>query len=287
MADQASTLRVIRGGAGRTTDAPIARHRRAIAVSGGKGGVGKSTVSLNLAIAFSRAGMNTLMVDTDLGMADLNLLLGVAPERSVLDALGGMPIEDVLVSAHGIHLLPALNGSYLLSTLGPTGHARILELVGGLVDRFDALVIDVAAGIGQAQTVFAGAANEALVVVNPEPLSMADAYACLKVLATEQGVRHAFVVPNRVTSSAQADELVGRLGALVDRFLDIDLTPLPPIPFDPAVAEAAHCGVPLLVHAPDAPAARAIRRLIRALATFAPSAARSHWWRAPARGEAR
>jgi flagellar biosynthesis protein FlhG len=280
MADQAATLRVLRGGKqDSTATAPV---RRAIAVSGGKGGVGKSTIALNLAIAYAQAGARTLMVDTDLGMADLNLLLGIAPERSLLDALGGTPIEEVLISAHGIQLLPALNGSYLLSTIGPSAQRRILELVESLASRFDTLVVDVAAGIGQSQTTFAGATTDAIVVVNPEPLSMADAYACLKVLSTEQGVRHAFIVPNRVTSRAQADELTARLGALVARFLDLQITALPMVPADPCVAESAQIGVPLLVNAPDSPAARAIRQLTRALGTLAPA---SSWWRTPARAQ--
>ena len=118
MSDQAATLRVIQGD--RAPKATPSIPRRSIAVTGGKGGVGKSTIALNLAIAYSQLGARTLMVDTDLGMADLNLLLGVAPQKSLLDALGGTPIEEVLVSAHGIQLLPALNGSYLLSTIGPT-----------------------------------------------------------------------------------------------------------------------------------------------------------------------
>jgi flagellar biosynthesis protein FlhG len=282
--DQAATLRVLRGG---KTDAPPTR--RSISVTGGKGGVGKSTLALNLAIAYAQGGASTLMVDTDLGMADLNLLLGVAPERSLLDALGGTPIEDILVSAHGVQLLPALNGSYLLSTIGPAAQRRILEMVESLASRFETLVVDVAAGIGQTQTTFAGATSDTVVVVNPEPLSMADAYACLKVLATEQKLRHAFVVPNRVTSRAQADELTARLGALVARFLDLEITALPPIPADPTVIEAAQIGVPLMVHAPDAPAARAIRQLTRALATLAPSTPAT-WWRNPnarAQGESR
>jgi flagellar biosynthesis protein FlhG len=262
-------------------------QRRAIAISGGKGGVGKSTIALNLAIAYAQSGARTLIVDTDLGMADLNLLLGVAPERSVLDALGGARIEDVLVAAHGIQLLPALNGSYLLSNIGSSGQRRILDMVASLSDKFDTLVIDIAAGIGQTQTTMASATTDAIVVVNPEPLSMADAYACLKVLAIEQGVTHAYVVPNRVTSRAQAQELVARLKALVDRFLDLELTALPPIPADPAVGEAAQIGVPLLVQTPDSPAARAIRQLTRSLATYAPGVAQSSWWRPVAQGDAR
>lgn len=265
MNDQAATLRVIRGGKPTAVRGP--QPRRSIAISGGKGGVGKSTVALNLAVAYAQQGARTLLVDTDLGMADLNLLLGVAPERSMLDALGGAPVEEVLVQAHGIHLLPALNGSYLLATIGSSTQRYVLGLVASLIEKFDVLIVDVAAGIGQAQTTFASSTPDTVVVVNPEPLSMADAYASLKVLSTERGVRHAFVVPNRVTSQSQADEVMARLAALVDRFLDLEITPLPAIPFDRAVTDAAHHGVPLMVQAPDAPATRAIRQLTRSLTT--------------------
>jgi flagellar biosynthesis protein FlhG len=288
MTDQAATLRVIHGDSRPSKTSPSSSvPRRSIAVSGGKGGVGKSTIALNLAIAYSQLGARTLMVDTDLGMADLNLLLGVAPDKSILDALSGTPIDEVLISAHGINLLPALNGSYLLSTIGPAAQRRVLDLVASLSGRFDTLVVDVAAGIGQAQTVFASATADALVVINPEPLSMADAYACLKTLSTQQDVRHAYVLPNRVTSRTQASELTARLGALVTRFLRLEITALPPIPSDPKVAESAHCGVPLMIHAPDAPAARAIRQLTRVLSSLAPQAA-STWWRtARVQGESR
>lgn len=283
MTDQARSLRVLRGGKD-TKDQQLPAARRAVSITGGKGGVGKSTLAANLSIAYAQAGARALLVDTDLGMADLNLLLGVAPDKSLLDALGGASLDDVLVQVHGISLLPALNGSYLLSTIGPSAQRRTLDLVESLANRFDTLVLDVAAGIGQSQTAFAGATTDVIVVVNPEPLSMADAYACLKVLANERGVGHAFVVPNRVVSRTQADELLLRLGALVDRFLDLKITALPSIPADPAITEAAQIGVPLVVHAPDAPAARAIRQLTRALATLAPASTPAQsWWR-PAQG---
>ncbi len=283
MTDQAATLRVIRGD---RSDGPVKTApppRRAIAVSGGKGGVGKSTVALNLAIAHAQMGAKTLIVDTDLGMADLNLLLGVAPDRNVLDALGGANIEDVLLQAHGISLLPALNGSYVLSNLGPAAQNRIIEMIGSLASKFDTLVVDIAAGIGQIQTTFASATTETLVVVNPEPLSMADAYAALKVLSTEQGVKHAYIVPNRVTSRAQADEVVARLSALVHRFLDLEVTALPYIPADPSVSESAQIGVPLSINAPDSPAARAIRQIVRVLGALSTPTTNTDasWFRTP------
>ncbi len=277
---------MIRGGNQPGTGTPP--PSRAISVTGGKGGVGKSTLALNLALAYVAEGARTLVVDTDLGMADLNLLLGVAPEKTILDALAGTPIEDILIAAHGVSLLPALNGSYLLSTIGPAAQRRLIDLIAGLANRFDTLVIDVAAGIGQIQTGFAGATADTVVVVNPEPLSMADAYACLKVLSTEQGVRHAYIVPNRIVSRGQADELTARLSALVARFLDLEITTLPAIPADPNVAEAAQIGVPLLVHAPDSPAARAIRKLTRVIAGAATT--QSTPWMRPlplAQGETR
>jgi flagellar biosynthesis protein FlhG len=129
------------------------------------------------------------MVDTDLGMADLNLLLGVAPEKSLLDALSGTPVEDVLISAHGIALLPALNGSYLLSTIGPSAQRRVIDLVNTLAERFDCLVVDIAAGIGQVQTTFAGATSDAIVV---EPRAAVDGRRLrLPQDARDQQARHA------------------------------------------------------------------------------------------------
>jgi flagellar biosynthesis protein FlhG len=288
-ADQTGPLRVVQGF---SPDEDIAPPRRSVAITGGKGGVGKSTVALNLAVALAEQKALTLLVDSDLGMADLNLLLGVAPQRSMLDALAGVSLEEVLVRVHGISLLPALNGSYLLATLGPTGQARILDLIGSLMLRFDSLVIDVAAGIGLSQTTFGSAAYDSIVVVNPEPLSMADAYACIKVLAVERKLEHLYLLPNRVASRFEADELVSRLGELVSRFLDIELTALPSIPADPMVGEAARRGIPLITYQPHCPAARAFRQVERALDIQNRTRSRHHsnWWpgsKLPARGEPR
>ncbi len=264
MTDLRASLRVISG------EPPVVRQReRRIAVTGGKGGVGKSTVAVNLAATYAAGGARTLMVDADFGLADLNLLLGVAPTHSLLDALAGTPIEDVLVAAHGLQLLPALNGSYTLATMGGAARARALELIRSLSHRFDTVVLDVAAGIGASQAAFAAAADDTLIVVDPEPVSMAAAYACLKVLVREHGRRHAYIMPNRVTSAAQADDIVARVTALSEQFLELRLTALPAIPTDPAVSEAAARGVPLVRLHPDAPAARAFARVAGALDALA------------------
>lgn len=248
---------------------PFGSFRRSIAIVGGKGGVGKSTIAVNLAVACSaQQARHTLALDGDLGMADLNLLLGLKPERSALDLIRGCPAEEVLVKAHGIHLLPGVNGSYELANLASEGRGGLFTAVDALADRFDTLVVDTAAGISENAMAFAAAVKEVVVVVNPEPLSLADAYACLKVLAVRYGLERAFVLPNSVRSPVEAEETVARLSALVDRFLGIRLVELPAIPYDLAVTIAAKTGKPLVPHSPDAPAARAILRAARRLDTF-------------------
>ncbi len=241
------------------------QRQRAIAITGGKGGVGKSAIAVNLAVAYAQQSSRTVIVDADMGMADLNLLLGVAPDKTLHDVARGMDVEDVLVEAHGVHLVPTLNGNDALERMGDDERRSLLESIELLDEQFDTLVIDVGAGVGANQTVFAGAVPTTVVVVTPEPLSLADAYATLKVLSQRQGLQRAYVLPNRVRNANEAQEVVDRLSALVARFLDISLSALPAIPFDPAVEKSSFNGQPLIISHPDCSASRAIRRVARRL----------------------
>lgn len=249
---------------------PIRTSRqRVIAISGGKGGVGKSTISVNLACTYAGMGSRTLVFDGDLGMADLNLLFGVAPELTLLDLLTGGPAEDVLIETHGIHLLPALNGSYALANMEEHVRKRLVRAVAQVAMDFETLVVDTAAGIHQNNMALTAMANEVLVVATPEPLSLADAYACLKVLAKEMGKTRVFLVPNNVRSQDEARAVAAQLDKLARRFLGIEVVPLPHIPHDPAVPMAAAEGVPLVVSRPDSPASRAMKRIARELDAIA------------------
>ncbi len=273
--DQAETLRKMQQ---REDSGLLAleQHRpRALAVTGGKGGVGKSTIAVNLAVSYARRGAKTLAVDGDLGMADLNLLLGLAPGRSLVDVLDGVPVANVLCSAHGIDLLPALNGSHRLANLTPAERARLLGAIESALPAYDTLVIDIPAGIGETAMQMASAAADVVVVTTPEPLALADAYACMKVLTTRYGLKRCFLLPNAVRSPSQAEEVVGRLKALVDRFLGIDVVALPAVPRDEGIGDAAAAGVPMVLHSPESPASRAIRRAARHLDTLARDDARA------------
>ena len=257
--DQAATLRVIGGGLSEV------KRQRVIAITGGKGGVGKSTLAVSLAGTYSSLGSRVLMIDADLGMADLNLLLGVAPTKTMLDVVEGCDPSEVIVENHGISLLPSLAGSVELEAMGASDRERLLATIAELGETYDTVVIDIGAGIGPSQNSFAAAALDIVVVVSPEALSIADAYACIKGLSQTHAIRRAYLVPNRIRSAAQADEIVGRLSSLVGRFLDVTLVPLSPVPFDVSVAVAGDHGVPFVHHNPDGPASRAVRRLARQL----------------------
>lgn len=238
---------------------------RVIAVTGGKGGVGKSSITANLAVHYANRGSRVLVLDADLGMADLNLLFGVAPERSLLDVLLGVPVEHVLVPAHGIHLLPGLNASTQLANLALGERRALLDAVDTLSQEFDTLLIDCAPGLSENALGFAAAAMDVVLVVTPDSTSLADAYACAKVLATEHGVRRMHVLPNVVRSGREGTDVVEHLVRLTRRFLEVSLSPLPAIPFDPKLEQAGAHGVPLMCTSLEAPASRALVQVARRL----------------------
>ena len=243
---------------------PAAR-RRYVSISGGKGGVGKSTLAVSLSAHYARQGARTVLVDGDFGMADLNLLLGLAPDRSVLEVMNGTQVDSCLVQAHGLHLLPGLNGSFSVANADEEMQRAILHALSQLTQAFDTVVVDTPAGIDVRNIEITAAADEVIVVATPEPVSLTDAYACLKILKKYANRDRVFLIPNAVHSEAQANELTSQLTNLVDHFLDIDLVALPFVPRDPAVPFAASSGVPLTLARPDAPASRAIARLARSL----------------------
>lgn len=271
--DQAASLRNRGlGAAGAVLTLPTPPRQRVLAISGGKGGVGKSTIAVNLACTFAASGSRTLAFDGDLGMADLNLLLGVAPGKTLLDLLEGAPAAEVLVKAHNLELLPALYGSSALANLDARRRAALRERITELTQAFHTTIIDTGAGLGHDTMQLAAGARDVIVVATPEPLSLADAYACLKVLSLQHGVQRALLLPNNVRSEAEAQNISMQLGKLVDRFLDLEVITLPHVPHDPALREAALDGMPVVLARPDGPTARALKRVARALDTLAASA---------------
>lgn len=249
----------------RTATAPIAPT--VIAVTSGKGGVGKTNISVNLAVALGARGARVLAIDADLGLANMDIVMGLAPTYTTAELVrGDADIEDVLVRGpQNVWLLPGASGQYDLANLSDVHRRELFAAVDTLEDRFDVVVVDTGAGVGSNSIGFASAAKDIVVVVTPEPTSVADAYGMLKVLCTRCGVRRVKVLTNLVSGAKEGEQVFRRLANLSGRFLSIGLEHIGSVPRDPAVGRAVMRGEPVLCAYPKAPASTAIEDVAQRL----------------------
>ena len=234
-----------------------------IAIASGKGGVGKTSVAANLSIAFAQQGRRVLAMDADLGLSNLDLCFGVSPGLSLLDLMdGSASIEEVLCEGpEGVSLLPGCSGDYELANLLLQERYGLFEAIDTLEDQFDVLLLDTGAGIGSNAVSFAAAASDVGMVVTPDPTSLADAYAFIKVASTRFGVKRFHVIANMVMSVAEGEVVYQRLTNFTDRFLSVGVEYLGFILRDAAVRQSVRQGTPLLTRKPNAPASGCVRRI--------------------------
>ena len=245
------------------------RRARTTAVTSGKGGVGKTFLAANLAAALARRGRRVLVLDADLGLANLDVLLNLSPKITLHDVFtGAAHLEDAILPAPGgFSVLLAGSGLVEYSRLTPEVRDKLLRIVDTLAPRFDHIILDTGAGISDVVLFAVSLADDALVLVSPEPTSMTDAYATIKVLATQHGRSHIRLVVNQVDRSGDGSGIRSRLQRVVDQFV----TPMLPagspapliewlgdVPLDMAVREAVQQRRLLLEWLPGSPAARAM-----------------------------
>ena len=246
--DQADTLREMARTA-RKNHAPDASHAggsseqkgiRVISVTRGKGGVGKSNVVTNLAISLSNQGKKVLILDADLGLGNLDVLLGLSPVYNLNHVLSGEKgISEILIDGPaGIKIIPAGSGVQDFTNLGQHEKLRLLDELDMLEENFDVMIVDTEAGISENVTYFAAAAQEIIVVVTPEPTSITDAYALIKLLATQYSEHHFKVLVNIAKDSEDALEVFRKLANVAGRFLDISLDYLGCVVRDDKLVEA-------------------------------------------------
>jgi flagellar biosynthesis protein FlhG len=240
---------------------------RVLAVTSGKGGVGKTQVAANLGVGLARNGHRVLLLDADLGLASLDLALGLSPEWNLLSVLKGeRDLDEILVEGpEGVHLIPACPGRYDMANLDAGQRAKLWDLIEDVARDFDALIIDTGAGIGSNAVGFASHADDVLLITTPDPTSLRDAYAMAKVLHRRGGLRRIHMVANQVVSEREGALLHGRMDAIVKRFLDLELNYLGSLPRDETVRESVALGIPFVTRAPNAPASRGAEQLIRRL----------------------
>jgi flagellar biosynthesis protein FlhG len=246
---------------------PSGRRRgvQVIAVTGGKGGVGKSTVSVNVAVGFAAAGRKTLLLDGDLGLANADIMLGITPRHTLADLISGQrSLEEILTPVRdNLALIAGASGITQLAGLGEAEHIGIVRAFSSLVDEVDVLVIDTAAGISPGVLQLTQAAQHVMVVVCDEPASVTDAYAVIKVLSSEHDLRHFKIVTNMTRPPGSGRHLFNALVKVTNRFLDVILEHAVDIPDDDLLRRAIREQRPVIEAYPGSPSAAAFRNLVR------------------------
>jgi len=269
--DQAENLRLrVAGSKPLGTAAP--EPLRVMAVTSGKGGVGKTMLTANLAVLGARRGKRVLIIDADLGLANVEIVFGVKPKRHVGDLLNpDVSADDVLIEIRpGIHILPAASGLQQLTQLGEEEKLRLISTLDGLAERFDLVLIDSGAGIGDNVLFFVGVAQEIVLVVTPEPTSLVDAYAAVKVLSQQVGIKDFGVVVNSVVDEMVARDVFQKLVGLTDRFLSVRIRHLGYVTRDENVHRAVMAQKPITDLFAMAPASRALNLIADRLFKSAP-----------------
>jgi flagellar biosynthesis protein FlhG len=240
-------------------------------VTSGKGGVGKTNLSVNLACCLSRLGKRVVLLDADLGLANVDILLGLTPPMNLFHLFhDGVEIENVLCETpYGFNILPASSGVSEMISLSTGQKLELLESMDYLEDKVDYLVVDTGAGINDNVLYFNLAAQERIVVVTPEPTSLTDAYALIKVLKLNHGVEHFKIVLNMLPDMREAKDIFARLYKACDHFLDgVSLDLVCSIPLDPDVRKAVVRQEPFSHTRPDGPAGGAVLGLAERITTW-------------------
>ncbi len=255
------------------------RPVRVIGVTGGKGGVGKTSIAINLATALAGMGRRVLLLDGDLGLANVDVLLGIAPRHNLAHVISGERLleEIVVETPQGFRVVPAGSGVERLATLGEAEHAGLVRAFSSLGGDLDTLIVDTAAGIAPSVLQLLRACQHVVVAVCDEPASLTDAYAIVKVLSRNYGVGRFQVVASMTRVHGAGQSVFRALSRVATRFLDVTLDYAGEIPEDPLLRRSIREQRPVVEAYPSSPAAAALKQLARRADTWAvPEGARGH-----------
>lgn len=244
-----------------------AKPVRVITVASGKGGVGKTNLSVNLAISISQLGGRVLLMDADMSLANVDIMLGLQAKYNLSHVLDGQKtLQDIIVDGPGgIKIIPAASGIKRMAQLSALENAGIIQAFSELSDELDVLIVDTAAGIADSVVSYCRAAQEVIVVVCDEPASITDAYALVKVLSRDYQLTRFRLVANMARSSAHSQRLYQKFARVCEQFLQVRVDYFGMVPFDQALRDAVQKQVPVTLGQPMSPSSQAFREMAKKL----------------------
>ena len=248
------------------------RPVRAIAVTGGKGGVGKTNLSVNLGVAAAETGQKVMLLDADLGLANIDVMLGLHPEYDLSHVMRGERTLDEIVieGPAGMKVVPGASGLQSLAELSPAEHTGLIRAFSELAADTELLIVDTAAGISDTVLSFSRAAHEIVVVVCDEPASITDAYAIIKLLNRDYGHQRFRVLANMVRSAQEGRDLYKKMYRVTERYLDVTLGFMGAVPFDESLRKAVKMQRPVVQAFPRSRVAQVFRSLAKKIETWPP-----------------
>lgn len=236
---------------------------RVIAVASGKGGVGKTNVSVNLGIQLSKLGNRVLLMDADMGLANVDIMLGLHTQYNLSHVLDGQKTlrEVIMEGPGGLKIIPAASGVKRMAQLNAMENAGIINAFSELADDLDVLLIDTAAGIADSVVSFCRASQEVIVVVTDEPASITDAYALIKVLSRDYEVSRFRLLANMAKSPAHGRQLYEKLAKVTEQFLDVSIDYFGAVPYDQSLRDAVQKQIPVSLYRPSSLAANAFENM--------------------------
>ncbi len=248
-----------------------------IAIGSGKGGVGKTNVSINLAISMAKQKKEVLLLDADLGMANVDVLLGLNTEYDLSHVVSGeRTLEEIIVEGpSNIKIIPASSGISKMANLTPAEQAGLINAFSELGNAVDVLIIDTGAGISDTVVNFCKASQDVIVVVHDEPASITDAYAFIKVMSRHHNVSRFHVLANMTHDVHEGHNLFKKLSKATDRFLDVILSFAGAVPFDEKLRKSIQHQRAVVEAFPRSPSALAFKRITRQIESWEDDGSRS------------
>lgn len=241
---------------------------RTLSITSGKGGVGKTTLTVNLALSLAEMGKKVLILDGDIGLANVDIFLGIRPQRTLEDFFEhAVPLKDILIKvSKNLDVIPSASGLIDLKSIDVYKRKMLMDEVSMLNNTYDYFLVDTASGIDDNVQYLNSTVQDVLVVMTPEPASMADAYSLIKLLNKNKKVTRFSVVANKVLGEKEARDIFKRVNSVADRFLNLQLNFLGYMPFDPKLRHST-TGSSAALARPSAASSIALKRVVQALET--------------------